>query len=390
MRLYWIMFRDATNHTDKTKMGVKMNRKTGIDILKVLATFFVIVLHVNGYAISAHGMDLASKSAKLIYLILESFSFCAVNLFVLCGGYLMTVKRTIRLSQIIRIWLSTLVVGIIGLGLAYIIGIRASVMGILKSILPISFRAYGFLTSYLILIAFSPFLNLALSMMSNAKVLYVSLLLGVILVLLPSFASNIGWHGNYTASFVFLYFVAAYIRRKEENMRIGITTRKAGGLIWLFSTSLLAASPYILEYAGKKLHAVKGHEMHFFDYSNILVMGQSIGLFVFIVGINEEIKVHKTMEILVGNSLFVYIFHMHPILKNQYTKWSLIQSIYSNNGLIYGVKVIIFALFVYVIGNVISIIVANVINCWTSIIVNKVQRHNKINSILTECRVDCR
>ena len=369
-----------------------MKRDHGVDAIKAMATFFVIVLHINGYAVSTQGLEIATTSTRFAYYFMEACCFCAVNIFILCGSYIIASKQTVKLRQPIRIWLTAFIIGILGVGVAYILGIKLSTIGILRSLLPISFRAYGFITSYMILLVLSPLLNLAVFKMSDRQVLYICIVLGLILVVLPSIVSLIGWHGNYTASFFFLYFISIYLKRRlgAGDQIHKYALRLFGGILWLIATGILIASPYVLKYVSKIIPLFEDHELHFYDYSNILVMCQAIGLFLLFVGRTISLRTGHVVEYLAKNSMIVYLFHMHPVLKNSYSKWGVIQNIYSPNGFQYIMRVILFALVVYAVGIVVSRIVSYLVIKIIPIIMNAVNKNKRILNILTEIGFDCR
>ncbi len=68
-------------------MGIQEERKSNIELLRIILMMMVITLHFN--IPSGHAIELASNvplNLNILY-ILESFSICAVNTFVLITGY---------------------------------------------------------------------------------------------------------------------------------------------------------------------------------------------------------------------------------------------------------------------------------------------------------------
>lgn len=64
-------------------------RKYSLDVLKVVAIFFVVLLHVNGYAVQTFSIEQYTKVTKYIYCILEAIAYPAIHIFTLIGSYFM-------------------------------------------------------------------------------------------------------------------------------------------------------------------------------------------------------------------------------------------------------------------------------------------------------------
>ena len=97
------------------------NRKYGIDIIKIIAAFFVVILHVNGYTLDLHEEFAGySQISKLIYYILEAIAYPAIHLFVLAGATLL-IERGSSISNISNIWMQTIILCFTGFLIAVII-----------------------------------------------------------------------------------------------------------------------------------------------------------------------------------------------------------------------------------------------------------------------------
>lgn len=162
------------------------NRKTELDAIKIVATMFVVILHTNGYIMPSHGIVNCSLGTLIVYQSLEGVAYIAVHLFVLAGSYIMCQKESINLRSILRIYLITLSVTFTGYLIALLGGMKPSMLSVCQSIFPLTLRAYGYVSSYILLMLLSPFINIITGKLTNKQVFYVTFLLVCVNILFPS------------------------------------------------------------------------------------------------------------------------------------------------------------------------------------------------------------
>ena len=81
-------------------------RNMGLDILRAMAMFLVIVLHFVGQG----GLLSHAAEGSVKYWLLSAVqivAFCCVNLYGLTTGYLMC-NKAFRLSRVVKLWATTL------------------------------------------------------------------------------------------------------------------------------------------------------------------------------------------------------------------------------------------------------------------------------------------
>lgn len=187
-------------------------RYPGIDILKIIATLMVIVLHVDGY-FSQYVNGNINNNARLGFQFLETTAYPAIHIFVLCGSFLMQSRKKIRFKQFIYIYGQMFFVTT--MGLLFVTFLNSTLLtksGIASSLLPFSFRAYGYVSSWIVLMILSPFLNKLQNSLSQKEhgLLIVSVSLPV--SIMPTFVFGI-WQNDYMSLFVLLYLIAGYAYR---------------------------------------------------------------------------------------------------------------------------------------------------------------------------------
>ena len=161
-------------------------RNYGIDLLRIVSMFMVVVLHVIGNG----GMlytDTGNMTTSRIIWFIYIFCFCAVNCYALISGYV-GYKSKFKFANIITLWLQVFFYTFsINLGF-WILGWQEFSFSSLKSaFLPALNKEYWYFTAYFIMYMFIPILNLTLEKF-NKKQMSVILGLGFIfLSLFPTF-----------------------------------------------------------------------------------------------------------------------------------------------------------------------------------------------------------
>lgn len=321
--------------------GTSQERKVGIDCLKLLATVFVIMLHVDGYI--AQGKEtIVNSNFEFAYIILETLAYPAIHIFVLCGAFLMSRKK-IPIKQYVYIYGTTLTITLIGFIAAFFVsGSSINAVSVMNCMFPFSFRAYGYVSTYLILMLLSPFLDKLTVHLDNTqfrRLLFVGI---VPVVIMPTVLEGV-WESSYFGLFIWLYLVAGYAKKFPERF-----FRAGRGLaVWGGCVTALILSFYLFKQVSIFEILNRGNQQYFYHYNSIFVIGMAIGLFM-AVG-NLEVKPKKILSVLSGFSLVIYEFHMHPMIKTQYVEW-LPRIIRTDSNQNYLLSVLILVIAVYAAG----------------------------------------
>lgn len=203
-------------------------RESGIELLRIIAALFVIVLHYcNGDLGEALNYVAKGSINEYSLFFFRSLSACAVNVFIVISGYYLcyTNKRTWDkpIYLILQLILFRLLYYIVT---SYLLGNAITLRMVLIQFLPKNY----FVVLYLALYIISPYVNMAILQLN--KIQYVKLLMVVVLLfsiwpliidVLSSYfgisdfgLSTIGaWgsqHGYTLVNFILLYIIGAYLR----------------------------------------------------------------------------------------------------------------------------------------------------------------------------------
>lgn len=194
-----------------------MKRNYGIDLLRMVLMFMVVVIHVlerGGVLAAAEPMTVKYGLSWLI----KSFVYCAVNCYALISGYVHFGGRY-RFSSLLQIWLQAL---IYSLGIAVCGWILKpdliSVRSITFFLFPISKRGYWYLSAYVGLFLLIPFIHAGINSLSkNQMKTYLGLLFAAFTVI-PTFACQDTFMLNAGFSVIwlaFMYVIGACIRKYD-------------------------------------------------------------------------------------------------------------------------------------------------------------------------------
>lgn len=189
----------------------KQKRNYGIDLLRIVSMFMIVMLHSLGHGKALAGAETMSVNYQLLWL-LECAAYCAVNCFALVSGYVGLGSR-LKLSGIVQLWLQVF----------FYHGIFTVVWALLENrplelldLLPIRNNAYWYYTAYFGISFFMPLINGALEQLDKRTawtcVIGAVLLYSVYPTLLGKdiFKIDGGYHALWL---VIIYILGACIRK---------------------------------------------------------------------------------------------------------------------------------------------------------------------------------
>ena len=193
---------------------IQNERNYGIDSLRIVSMFMIVMLHVLGAGgilwHSAYG-----SSQYYVFWGLENLILCAVNCYALISGYV-GVYSKFKPKNIIALWLQ---VEFFSLGIALVLYFMyPGVFGardILKSALPVICERYWYFTAYFAMFFFMPFMNRFVLETSKAALKKFFIAVFVLLSVLPTMADKDVFYtmNGYSALWLMImYLLGAYIR----------------------------------------------------------------------------------------------------------------------------------------------------------------------------------
>jgi len=150
---------------EKEKIEKKKQRQSNIELLRIIAISFVVILHYNNEKMGG-GLLYADGINKVVLQILECASICAVDVFVISSGYFLcnTQKRTLSKPFFL------LVQVIIMQQLCYFMGVLLNNVPFKATTVVSNFLPQNwFITLYIVLYFVSPYVNIVLNCLDEKK-----------------------------------------------------------------------------------------------------------------------------------------------------------------------------------------------------------------------------
>ena len=313
-------------------------RNNGIDILRFVLMFMICILHVLGQG----GVIKASETGSIqnnLFWLLEVICFGAVDCFALISGYIAKDKRQ-KYDKIVNIWFQVFFYSFILNSIFTIFGINKdlSLRFILKSIFPISFNVFWYMSSYFILFMILPILNNYIFKIDekDAKRAFIIIIFIFSCMGLLSDAFNL--KAGYSPIWLIILYVLGALMKKIklfENRKTFVLI-----IIWLVS---LAITYFVHIYYESDL---------LLNYISPTILLSSLIIVVLFTRIKTE---NNNISKIAPYCLGIYLFQLNPIIWNIIIKNKL--TFITNNSICISLLLVfLWALLIFIIGFVIEII----------------------------------
>ena len=290
----------------------KNERTYGIDLLRMVSMFMVLVLHILGHGGVLSALQIGTPEYSVVWF-LEILAYCAVNCYALISGYV-GINAKYKYSNIVLLWLQTIFnTLLITLIFSFFAKDLVTQNIFWSTAFPVSTATYWYLTAYTCMFFFIPLFNHVVNSLSKkqltAIVFSIILIFSVISTFLKSdfapvkvkdiFITSNGYSPLWLS---LLYILGGYISKYRGEFKIKP--------ILCFALYLLLCLLTLLE----KL-AVKNSVL--VNYTSPTVLFCAIFL---LIGFSQ-LKCKRTKRIIgffAPLSFSVYIIHHHPIILNNY------------------------------------------------------------------------
>jgi surface polysaccharide O-acyltransferase-like enzyme len=143
-------------------------RDSGLDLLRIACTMMVVCNHLMSWTGILDGSAKPLEPLWLAENTLFALTLPAVNCFVLISGFFLCNSK-FKLKKLVCLWTQALFysVGFYLLACVFDKDTAFSTLAFLKSFLVVILRRYWFVTAYVLLYIFSPYLNCAIHAMNQ-------------------------------------------------------------------------------------------------------------------------------------------------------------------------------------------------------------------------------
>lgn len=318
----------------------KRERESNLELLRILATIFVIILHYNNEN-NGKGF-LFTEALPQHYQMLvcfEMIAICAVNIFVMLSGYFMCNSKKADAVKVLRLYADVVFLSVFRYFLNCTIGSAAfSTSTLLYSMIPLSWYVAVYSALYLI----SPYLNRLIRGLPAAQfrmMLIICLLMfsvwpsiselitaltGMKLTSLSPFGTQGSGAGYTIVNFVLMYFLGAYLKMHGSK---NVCCKS------IFSSLAVYALCTVLLIFYSKIYFPRA-----LSYCNPLVIIQTIAIFKAF----QSMKLKsKCINAIASCSFGVYLLHTY------FLKYIQVEHYVTGNILLVPVHVIVSSILIY-------------------------------------------
>ena len=227
----------------------KSNRKSNIELLRILSMLGVIILHYNNKTIGGGLQYVTDNSVNYyILMVLESLCICAVDLFMLISGYFSCLGKKSTFNKPFALIAQVVIFSFAWNLFTGAVKGTLTIKSLISSLVPANYFVVLYITVYLL----SPYLNLLYERITKNFVVLIFALFSVYPTIVEVFSqitggdwlglSTIGMYGSQwgyqIVNFIMMYFFGMYIRKNIEQLK-NIKLRKLifalGGIVLLIT-----------------------------------------------------------------------------------------------------------------------------------------------------------
>lgn len=293
---------------------MKEQRNHGIDLLRIIAMFMVLILHILGRGGVLESAKVLSVQYETAYF-LETAAYCAVNCYALISGYV-GINASYKYSNLCLLWLRVVFYTVM-ITILYAVLIPSSVNKtlLIKSFFPVMTRQYWYFTAYFCLFLFIPLLNKAINGMTKAQTKAVCIFLFIGFSILPTiFGDQLGTNKGYSGLWlIILYIIGASIQKWNLFEHLTPIKAFAGYLLmviisWGFKFALEASAAFLGRDTVSGSYAAK-YSSRLIEYTSPTILMAGIFLLLLFSRITLNSFLQKCVPILAPLSFSVYLIN---------------------------------------------------------------------------------
>jgi surface polysaccharide O-acyltransferase-like enzyme len=290
-------------------------RKSNIELLRIISIFFIILTHV--YLETNWSVPKAFNSHFFSIQLLYILGKTGVNLFFLISAYYLSTRETFKLKPLINLWITISVFSIVILLFTLVSNIEiTSFYNVMKSIFPIMFNGYWFITCYFMTYLASPILNKIIKTLDFTSY-SLFLMIGFIYLFVASsfFVNTSAGAGDTIIIVLYLYFVGGFLRKYD----IAEMLKNKKAVLWICSLLMMICMAFSIFIVDKVQI-----ENSLSAYSNTLITRFSatnspfqliLSVCLFILVLNWNIPFIKWINTVSSFTLGIYILHTNYLVK---------------------------------------------------------------------------
>ena len=370
-------------------MEVKKDRNSGIELVKIISIFLIIICHVTQTLTTGENFTnlhfndgyydaSATTDINVFFLMIFRYFGALGNLiFIIASSYFLSNVEKSNKKKVFQLGLNTIILSLMSLAIYLIANVNLSKGEIIKSIFPITFKNNWFITIYLMFIMIVPYLNMIIKQLNQKQLLRVSFTL-FILYFGISFIKE-SYDFNKIILFITIYFIVNYFKKYMENFW---NNKKRCSILLLIGIISLILLQFVTNFLGLKVESLKNYQLYWVSNNNPILFVIAITLFYLFKQMSFKNHFINTVSSL---SLYTYLIHENMLFRT-YTRVYIWHYIYEKIGYTYIIiETLLYALLLFIFSILISyaykITLEKIVNKLTEKLFNNKKIKNIFNKI---------
>lgn len=292
-------------------------RKSGIELLKIIAMFLIVIHHCvytirNSENFILNNININRPTTNISIFIAQFFSYfggLGNAVFLISSAWFLVDSNSTKLNKIAQMLLNVYVISVIILSI-FFLGkvVILSVEDILKSLFPTTFQNNWYITCYLLLYAIYPLLNIVINKLTQKQHLVYCSVFFILYLCLGSIDIDF-LYGNSFIHFVGIYFIIAYLKKYNSKL---ISTSRTNIIFLAVGMSLLILLLLAMNIAGFHINIVAKKMLQFTGMHNPIILLTAFSMF----NIFRNLKIqNKVVNYISSLTIFIYIIHDNVIFR---------------------------------------------------------------------------
>lgn len=299
---------------------MKKERLANIELLRIIAMIFVVLLHYlgKGGTLLPWG-DANFTTNTWISWFLQAFAMVAVNVYVLIAGYFLADSR-FKINRVLKIWLQIFFysagVWLVLLALGEVADMYSNAYWVSNFLLPVTGQHYWFASVYIFMCLLAPFMGIAARKMSKKQLLTCIAVMLILFsrvwrIILPM-STPIDDRGYGILWFMTLFMIAAYIK-----LHVPVNGKWIKPLlIYVLSSVCLFLSLPVLGFVTQTIGKMEEYYRVFYEYNAPFTIIGAVALFLAFRNMNiKSERLGKIINFFAGATFGVYLLHEHVLLR---------------------------------------------------------------------------
>lgn len=289
-----------------------MKRNYGIDLLRMVAMVFVILLHLTGVGGICANTRLFSSQFFLSQFI-RIATFCAVNCYALISGFVGW-SRTPKLSNLLRLWAKVIAFCVsVTVMMELLTPDAVGLKDLWKAFTPVKEAKYWYFNAYVGMFFFVPLLNHAIRNISGREAVFAMAGMFLLVLWLPysKLSQTFLLANGYSALWLMiLYVLGGLMARFEIPAKLPAKFWALGYLLAVLGSFLPRMAMLVLK---PELWSADNYNLSM-QYVNLSVVLAGIAL----VGLFSRLELPRALVRLTGalspHAFGVFLFHTHTLV----------------------------------------------------------------------------